>query len=101
MLKHSVAWAEGGHVPAYLPVLDDPAYLALKPQSEYRTVIDDVVLDEPAWFAGSASRLWIELGAVFSGVLTGSRSPRNALTEAKARLRKLLDTRNPLPGAAS
>ena len=29
MLKHCVAWAEGGHVPAYLPVLDDPAYLAL------------------------------------------------------------------------
>ncbi|MFD7972665.1 extracellular solute-binding protein [Streptomyces clavifer] len=101
MLRNSVAWAEGGHVPAYLPVLEDPAYLGLKPQSEYRDVIDDVALDEPAWFAGSASRLWIELGAVFSGVLTGSRTPRGALTEAKARLRTLLDTRNPLPGDAS
>ncbi|MGW4233976.1 extracellular solute-binding protein [Streptomyces sp. NPDC004980] len=101
MLRNSVAWAEGGHVPAYLPVLEDPAYLRLKPQSEYRDVIDDVALDEPAWFAGSASRLWIELGAVFSGVLTGSRTPRGALTEAKARLRTLLDTRNPLPGAVS
>ncbi|MFD4029787.1 extracellular solute-binding protein [Streptomyces sp. NPDC058637] len=101
MLRNSVAWAEGGHVPAYLPVLEDPAYLRLKPQSEYRDVIDDVALDEPAWFAGSASRLWIELGAVFSGVLTGSRTPRGALTEARARLRTLLDTRNPLPGAVS
>lgn len=101
MLRNSVAWAEGGHVPAYLPVLDDPAYLELKPQSEYRDVIDEVALDEPAWFAGSASRMWIELGAVLSGVLTGSRSPRGALAEAKARLRTLLDTRNPLPGAAS
>ncbi|WP_228983938.1 extracellular solute-binding protein [Streptomyces sp. DH12] len=101
MLRNSVAWAEGGHVPAYLPVLRDPAYLALRPQSEYRGVIDDVALDEPAWFAGSASRMWIELGAVFSGVLTGSRTPRGALTEAKARLRTLLDTPDPLPGAAS
>ncbi|MFE6042039.1 extracellular solute-binding protein [Streptomyces sp. NPDC056452] len=101
MLKNSVAWAEGGHVPAYLPVLDDPAYLELKPQSEYRDVIDEVALDEPAWFVGSASRMWIELGAVLSGVLTGSRTPRGALTECKARLRTLLDTRNPLPGAAS
>ncbi|GGT59545.1 sugar transporter [Streptomyces kurssanovii] len=101
MLRNSVAWAEGGHVPAYLPVLKDPAYLELKPQSEYRGAIDDVALDEPAWFAGSASRMWIELGAVFSGVLTGSRTPSGALTEAKARLRNLLDTRNPLPGAAS
>ncbi|MEU0087193.1 extracellular solute-binding protein [Streptomyces sp. NPDC006274] len=101
MLRNSVAWAEGGHVPAYRPVLKDPAYLELKPQSEYRGVIDDVALDEPAWFAGSASRMWIELGAVFSGVLTGSRTPRGALTEAKSRLRNLLDTRNPLPGVAS
>ncbi|MDQ0798004.1 extracellular solute-binding protein [Streptomyces sp. B1I3] len=101
MLRHSSTWAEGGHVPAYLPALEEPAYLALKPQSEYRDVIDDVALDEPAWFTGSASRMWIELGAVFSGVLTGSRTPRGALTEAKARLRTLLDTPNPLPGAAS
>ncbi|CAM5452920.1 sugar transporter [Streptomyces spiroverticillatus] len=100
MLRNSVEWAKGGHVPAYLPTLKDPAYLKLTPQSEYRTVIDDVVLDEPAWFAGSASPLWIELGAVFSGVLTGSRTPRNALAEAKTRLRTLLDTRNPFGGKA-
>ncbi|GAA0449166.1 extracellular solute-binding protein [Streptomyces olivaceiscleroticus] len=101
LLKHSVDWAEGGHVPAYAPVLKDPAYLKLEPQSEYRDVIDDVALDEPAWFTGSASRMWIELGAVFSGVLTGSRTPRGALAEAKQRLRALLDTPNPLAGAAS
>ncbi|NGN63963.1 extracellular solute-binding protein [Streptomyces sp. A7024] len=101
MLKHSVDWAKGGHVPAYTPVLDDPAYVKLKPQSEYRGVIDDVVLDDPAWFAGSASRMWIELGGVFSGVLTGTRSPRGAVAEARKRLRQLLDTPNPLPGAES
>ncbi|GGR65156.1 extracellular solute-binding protein [Streptomyces roseolus] len=101
MLKNSVEWAAGGHVPAYRPVLSDPAYLALDPQSAYRDVIDDVVLDEPAWFAGSASRMWIELGEVFSTLLTGSRTPREALSEAKLRLGRLLDTRNPLPGVAS
>ncbi|MGW4779762.1 extracellular solute-binding protein [Streptomyces filamentosus] len=101
MLKNSVEWAAGGHVPAYRPVLADPAYLALDPQSAYRDVIDDVVLDEPAWFAGSASRMWIELGEVFSTLLTGSRTPREALSEAKRRLGRLLDTRNPLPGVAS
>ncbi|TPQ15528.1 extracellular solute-binding protein [Streptomyces sporangiiformans] len=96
MLKHSVDWAKGGHVPAYLPTLEEPAYLKLEPQSEYRSVIDDVVLDQPAWFAGSASPMWIQLGAVFSGVLTGSRTPRGALSAAKKRLRKLLDTPDPL-----
>ncbi|AXK36004.1 extracellular solute-binding protein [Streptomyces armeniacus] len=101
MLKHSVDWAAGGHVPAYLPVLDDPAYLKLDPQSEYRSVLEDVELDAPAWFNGSASRMWIELGDVFSGVLTGSRTPRSALAEARERIRGFLDTPNPLPGAAS
>ncbi|NGO72518.1 extracellular solute-binding protein, partial [Streptomyces boncukensis] len=96
MLRHSVEWAKGGHVPAYLPTLDRPAYRRLEPQSAYRDVIDDVALDPPAWFAGSASRMWIELGSVFSGVLTGSRSPRGALEEAKSRLRDLLDTPSPL-----
>ncbi|MGW7416361.1 extracellular solute-binding protein [Streptomyces sp. NPDC054863] len=101
MLRHSVEWAKGGHVPAFLPTLKEPDYLRLTPQSEYRSVVDDVVLDEPAWFAGSASPMWIELGAVFSGVLTGSRTPRNALAEAKARLRTLLDTPSPFGGAHS
>lgn len=95
MLKHSVDWAEGGHVPAYTPVLDEPEYLELEPQSQYRSVIDDVALDPPAWFAGSASSMWIELGAVLSGVLTGSRTPENALTEMRSRLQALLDTPPP------
>jgi multiple sugar transport system substrate-binding protein len=67
----------------------------MEPQSEYRSVINDVVLDPPVWFAGSASTMWIELGAVLSGVLTGTRSPENALAEMKSRLRDLLDTPNP------
>ncbi|WP_338900553.1 extracellular solute-binding protein [Streptomyces sp. TG1A-60] len=101
MLEHSVDWAKGGHVPAYLPALTRPDYLELEPQSAYRSVIDDVVLDQPAWFAGSASPMWIQLGAVFSGVLTGSRTPSGALREARKRLRKLLDTPDPLGGGHS
>jgi multiple sugar transport system substrate-binding protein len=61
--------------------------------------VGDVALDEPAWFAGSASLMWLELGSAFSGVFTGSRTPQNALKEAKSRLRELLDTPNPFGGA--
>jgi multiple sugar transport system substrate-binding protein len=94
-----VDWAKGGHVPAYLPTLKEPGYLGLKPQSEYRSVIDEVALDPEAWFSGSASSMELELGAVFSGVLTGDRTPESALAETKKRLRKLLDTPSPF-GAA-
>lgn len=98
MLRHSVDWAKGGHIPAYGPVRKDPAYLHLEPQSAYRSVIDDVVLDDPAWFTGSASKAQIDLAGFFSGVLTGSRSPRNALAEVKSHLRDLLSTPDPLGG---
>lgn len=101
MLKNSVDWAKGGHVPAYSPVLDEPEYLALKPQSEYRDVVDDVVLDPPAWFSGSASAFEINLGAAFSNVLTGVSSPQAGLDQAKSALRKLIATPNPFGGGAS
>lgn len=96
MLTHSADWARGGHIPAYTPTLSKPAYLKLEPQSEYRHVIDYVALDPPAWFAGSASLMWLELGHIFSGVFTGSRTPESALAEATAGLKKLLDTPSPL-----
>ncbi|MBC9712477.1 extracellular solute-binding protein [Streptomyces sp. TRM66268-LWL] len=96
MLKHSADWAAGGHVPAYTPTLSEKAYLDLEPQSEYRDVIDDVALDPPAWFAGSASAMHERLGAVFSSVATGARTPENALDEAKNRLQDLIDTPSPL-----
>lgn len=101
MLKNSVEWGKAGHIPAYLPIHEDPAYLALEPQSEYRGVIDDIAYDPSAWFSGSASQLEIELGSVYSTVLTGGRSPEQGLAETKRVLRKLLTASNPFPGDAS
>ncbi|WP_042400972.1 extracellular solute-binding protein [Streptacidiphilus carbonis] len=101
MLKNSLMWAEGGHVPAYSPVRDSDAYHKLEPQSEYASVANDVALDPVAWFAGSASAMWIDLGAAFSQVLTGSSSPQQGLDQAKSALRKLIATPNPFGGAAA
>src|SRR5699024_5140349 len=35
MLEQSLIWAEGGHVPAYLPTAESEEYLALEPQRYY------------------------------------------------------------------
>lgn len=53
MLKSSLTWAEGGHIPAYQPVATSEKYKKLKPQSNYAGVADDVVLDPVAWFSGA------------------------------------------------
>ncbi len=65
MLKDSYTWAQGGHVPAYLPVAESANYKNLKPQSNYASVASNIVIDPAAWFSGSGSRLEIEAGTAF------------------------------------
>src|SRR5919197_1196716 len=96
LLKHSVTWAKGGHIPAYQPVATSQEYLALEPQSFYRSVADDVQLDPPAWFSGSGSVLETETGAAFSAVLTNRSSAQDGLSQANAALQKLNDTTSPV-----
>jgi multiple sugar transport system substrate-binding protein len=101
LLKNSLTWAEGGHIPAYTPVRDSAAYRALQPQSDYASLAEHVALDPKVWFAGSASTMWLDLGADFSNVLTGVSTPRAALAAARAQLQQLLDSRNPFGGGAT
>lgn len=52
MVKNATAWAGGGHVPAYLPTFEDPAYLKLTPQSEYsRPAMEHPATEPRIWFA--------------------------------------------------
>lgn len=97
LVKNSADWAVAGHVPSYLPALQEPDYLALQPQSEYRSVITDVALDPQVWYTGSASRLWIEFGGAFSPVISGERTPEEGLAAAKAALNRLMSAPNPFP----
>lgn len=101
LVKNSADWAVAGHVPSYLPALQEPKYLALQPQSEYRDVITEVALDPPVWFAGSASRLWIDFGEAFSSVIGGSRTPQQGLDRAKESLNRLMSAPNPFPEVRS
>src|SRR5699024_3408712 len=55
MLEQSLIWAEGGHVPAYLPTAESEEYLALEPQRYYAGAADHAVYDDPAWYGGSGS----------------------------------------------
>lgn len=50
ILKQSLTWASAGHIPAYQPVLAEPAYAKLDPQSSYADAGKVAVLDPPNWF---------------------------------------------------
>ena len=43
--EHSLEWAGGGHIPAFLPVQDSAEFKALKPNSDYSSLAKTAVFD--------------------------------------------------------
>jgi multiple sugar transport system substrate-binding protein len=86
LLGQSLTWAEGGHIPAWLPVRHSAAYHKLKPQSNYASVADHVVYDPPAWYSGSGSNLENYAGGAIAGVMTGATAPTAAYDEMHSAL---------------
>ncbi len=97
MMTESLTWAQGGHIPAYLPVLDSQAYKDLKPQSNYAGAgRHDVVYDAPAWYSGSGSNFENTVGAQIGLAQQGLATPAAALASARAQLQIYANTKNPL-----
>ena len=95
LIGQSLTWAKGGHIPAYQPVADSPAYQKLLPQANYRSAAAEVELDPAVWFAGAASDLQSAAGATIGAVLGGTMSPEAALGELKATVVRLQNTPRP------
>ncbi|MFD9392308.1 extracellular solute-binding protein [Streptomyces sp. NPDC060000] len=99
MVTHATTWANGGHVPAYLPTFEDPAYLKLAPQSEYSRPAMDHQANEPhIWFAGSTGILAQRVGPIVASSNLGSAAPDEAARRMKSALSQLLAMRNPMDG---
>jgi multiple sugar transport system substrate-binding protein len=97
LVKQSLTWSEGGHVPAYKPVLNSPAFAKLKPQSHYAaTAADRVVVDPQAWFSGSGSNLEAEAGTAFQPVVTGAATPQQGLASFRSALETLVKVPPPV-----
>lgn len=96
MLDQSLAWAEGGHVPTWLPVQETEEYRKLKPQSNYAAVAESAVYDPPAWYSGSGSNFENIAGAAIGEVLTGRARPEAALKRIQDGISKLALTPAPI-----
>ena len=99
MLKDSFTWAQGGHIPAYVPVTTSDAYKKLKPQSNYAQAAKDVVVDPPAWFSGSGSDFETLADGVFGAVILGQLTPAKGIQQFRAGLQRMLDI--PVPTSAT
>jgi multiple sugar transport system substrate-binding protein len=83
LLGQSLIWAEGGHIPAWLPVRATAAYKALKPQSNYEAVANRAVYDPPAWYSGAGSDMENYAGGAIGAVMAGGLSPRAGYQEMR------------------
>ena len=59
---HSLEWAGGGHIPAYLPVQESAEFKALKPNSDYVSLAKTAVFDPVSKLAGVASPVYDAAG---------------------------------------
>ena len=95
LLGQSLTWAEGGHIPAWLPIRDSAAYSKLKPQSNYQEVASYAAYDPPAWYSGSGSDMENYLGEPLGDLMLGGMSPQATVSQMLGSLHTL--SKEPVP----
>jgi multiple sugar transport system substrate-binding protein len=96
MLDQSKTWAEGGHVPAWLPFRNSPDYQQMTPQSDYAAAADAAAYDPEGWYSGSGSNFENVTGSAVGTVLGGQSTPRSALDQLRTKLDGLAATTSPI-----
>lgn len=96
VVKQSLTWAEAGHIPAYLPVVEQPRHARLRPQSSYAAAAENVVLDPPNWFAGAASNFQLRMCQPLQSALLGDLSAKDAVRQMVRACDTLLRQPNPV-----
>jgi multiple sugar transport system substrate-binding protein len=95
ILNDSFTWAQGGHIPAFLPVAESERYKNLKPQSNYASEARHVVVDPAAWFSGSGSAMETQAGGAFQPVMAGQYTPVQGVQQFRSTIQKFLNMKVP------
>lgn len=98
VLKHSQIWAQGGHIPAYLPVVHSAAYKNLKPNSHYAAEAKHIQYEPLAPYSGAAGPMEIDAGKAFIAVLNGQATPAQGVGQLASSLKQLSSSSGGPPG---
>jgi multiple sugar transport system substrate-binding protein len=96
MLNQSSTWAQGGHIPAWLPFQHSAAYDKLKPAANYKWVANYARYDDLAWYSGSGSDFENIMGFAIGAVLAGQMSPAAAVSDMRSKLAQYANTPSPV-----
>ena len=96
VLKNSISWAQAGHIPAFLPVVDSPEYSKLLPQAHYASAAENLNYDPKAWFTGSGSDFQTFFAENIQSVLLNKSDARAGFAGFVRRLNVLLGKPSPV-----
>jgi multiple sugar transport system substrate-binding protein len=96
ILDQSYTWAQGGHVPAWLPVADSTRHKDRKPQWNYAAAPDAAAINPPGWYSGSGSNFEIVTGSAIGSVMSGQAEPQAAVRVMRTGLLQYADTPSPM-----
>jgi multiple sugar transport system substrate-binding protein len=96
MLDQSSTWAQGGHIPAWLPFQKSAAYDKLRPASDYKGVANYARYDDLAWYSGSGSDFENIMGFAIAAVSAGQMSPAAAVSDMRSKLTQYANTPSPV-----
>ena len=81
--EHSLAWAGGGHLPAFSPVQDSQAFKDLKPNSDYASLAKTAAFDPVSPLAGVASPVYEAAGNYAMPAMNGELAPDKAAEQMR------------------
>lgn len=93
--RHSIGWAEGGHIPAYRAVAESPEALALQPNAQYAEAAHNVVYDPDGWYMGAAGPLEAIASKFLPAALYGYMTPAQAIKRFETEGARLIRKRPP------
>lgn len=93
--RHSMAWAEGGHIPAYRPVAESAAARALMPNAMYAAAAQNVVYDPDGWYTGAAGPLQAMASKFLPAALSHQLTAAQALAMFEKEAARLIKKRAP------
>lgn len=96
LLDQSATWADGGHVPAWLPVQKSKEFRNMDPQSNYTEAAFNAVYDPAAWYTGAGSDFQTAMGSVIASVLTGATDPKSGVEAMTSSLETFSTARPPI-----
>ncbi|MFS4093549.1 extracellular solute-binding protein [Streptomyces sp. AF1A] len=96
LLDNSAVWAEGGHIPAWLPTQRSKAFLDQSPQRNYVQAAFNAHYDPAAWYTGAGSDFQSVIGGTIIEAIAGRLTPKGTVSSLRSDLKRFTTARPPV-----